>query len=82
MKTYQELDTGWYQIASTVATYGPTGRMVLGENYSRQFYQFWKPKLILKPEMEQTGECTIRQMAFIKQGEFIASVFPAERVRS
>ena len=46
---YRAPSAGYYQISATIYHYVPTNFMVWEENANRFWWQFWKPRFVLKP---------------------------------
>lgn len=63
---------GYYQVSAKIHKLVPTGRFSFQPNPGRWWWQFWKPKEILRPEYRtETAEegCSIK---FYREGEIIS----------
>lgn len=73
---------GYYTVGASVVKYKPTGRFEVQENYSRKWYQFWKPKKVLKEVYEREYVEEGSKIVYAKQGEVIGTKVEMRRVSS
>lgn len=62
----------------------PTGKFELQKNIERKWYQFWKPKMVLREVYESKGLYQCHEIKDLKKGEEVILVnkFQIERIGS
>lgn len=67
--TYRVPISGNYMCTASMVTYKRTGRRVMQENYSRKWWQIWKPKEIEVDELVPDETHDGRETRFLNKGE-------------
>jgi hypothetical protein len=72
--------TGYYRVSMDIRHYAPTGRDTLQENYSREWWQFWKPKMVMRPEYREEIISDGVQVKLLEKGQAVTSSFGIVRL--
>lgn len=46
--TYRAPVSGYYHVSAKITNFSPTGKFEWRKDWSRKWYQFWKPKLVYR----------------------------------
>lgn len=80
MQTYKVPIDGYYQVSAYMTRSVPTGMMETVPNPKRKWWQFWKPKTIIRPEYRIEKIQDGYDMMYLKEGKEVNIGITIQRI--
>lgn len=80
--TYHAPIAGYYSVSAKIHKIMPTGKFEWREDWSRKWYQFWKPKLVYREIYESIEVEEGNKIVYAEQGDVLDTTITMNRVKN